>query len=401
MPFGGLRTAAADMPQTWCLKCGGMWMTDAISNVVLFAPLGFMMALCGVRFRNVALIAAAFSLFVECMQFVGLPPGRSPAIADVLSNTSGGIVGALLFGARRQLMPRVERAAERLALAWSVGAVALMALTSVALQAPGASGPRVVLRQSNFEYAPGFSWFAGIADSAVINDFRVSHRGTGPILIETSSAPLDIAMDVWLHGATPPQRFAPIVFLHEPGDTNSFATIGNRRGDAELAVRRRAWQWGLAMPAVHLTDIFAISAASHDQFLRLTARATSAVLMLRAEGEHVRAERIVALTPTLGWTMIQTLIRMDSPLEWLAHYGWLLALVGPTAWWAAQAGRHRARTLCVGALIIGLGGAAIAALFGVARIAPAEWFSMGLLYMVVAVGGTMLVQPIQRQWSTL
>jgi hypothetical protein len=38
-------------------------------------------------------------LGVEALQSVGLPPGRSPALADVMSNTVGGVLGALLLGA--------------------------------------------------------------------------------------------------------------------------------------------------------------------------------------------------------------------------------------------------------------------------------------------------------------
>ena len=81
------------MPPRWCLACGGLWLTDGISNVVLFAPFGLALGGLGVRWRGVLLLSAGFSLGVEYLQSIGVPPARSAAWADVVANAAGGLVG--------------------------------------------------------------------------------------------------------------------------------------------------------------------------------------------------------------------------------------------------------------------------------------------------------------------
>ena len=52
-PWGAIDVAS--MPPRGCLACGGLWLTDGISNVVLFAPFGFALAMLGVRWWVVVL----------------------------------------------------------------------------------------------------------------------------------------------------------------------------------------------------------------------------------------------------------------------------------------------------------------------------------------------------------
>ena len=38
LPFNPI--VSSQIPPQWCLKCGGLWLTDAVSNVLLFVPFG-------------------------------------------------------------------------------------------------------------------------------------------------------------------------------------------------------------------------------------------------------------------------------------------------------------------------------------------------------------------------
>ena len=105
------------MPPRWCLACGGLWLTDGISNVVLFAPFGLALGGLGVRWRGVLLLSAGFSLGVEYLQSIGVPPARSAAWADVVANAAGGLVGGWVLTRRRWLFPASGRVAARLVLA--------------------------------------------------------------------------------------------------------------------------------------------------------------------------------------------------------------------------------------------------------------------------------------------
>jgi glycopeptide antibiotics resistance protein len=72
------------------------WMhtADGPLNVVLFVPLGFLLALLLRRPVRAALACAALSLAIECYQCA--LTSRVGAVADVVANSLGGAIGALV-----------------------------------------------------------------------------------------------------------------------------------------------------------------------------------------------------------------------------------------------------------------------------------------------------------------
>lgn len=82
-------------------------VADAILNLVVFVPLGWLLCrtlrtLPALRVSpvvSVAAICAVFSLGVETLQF--FLPTRYSSLIDVLTNTVGAILGALIAGGRR------------------------------------------------------------------------------------------------------------------------------------------------------------------------------------------------------------------------------------------------------------------------------------------------------------
>lgn len=86
---------------------GGLSMVNVVGNVIMFVPLGWLLALV-TRRRLLApvLLGAALSVAIETVQaFIG----RAPDIDDVILNTTGAAVGALIAVAllrlRRPLRP--------------------------------------------------------------------------------------------------------------------------------------------------------------------------------------------------------------------------------------------------------------------------------------------------------
>ncbi|QDW61932.1 VanZ family protein [Oerskovia sp. KBS0722] len=91
---------------------------EAASNVVMFLPFGVLglLVLCGARpavplgraVGFVVLAGFALSLAIELSQLV--IPGRYSTVQDVVMNTTGAVVGAVvvagILGARRSLTPR-------------------------------------------------------------------------------------------------------------------------------------------------------------------------------------------------------------------------------------------------------------------------------------------------------
>ncbi len=71
--------------------------TEVLANVALFVPLGFLLALAFARVWPAVTACLVASAGIEWAQAAYLP-SRVPSSADVLHNTAGGLVGAVLAG---------------------------------------------------------------------------------------------------------------------------------------------------------------------------------------------------------------------------------------------------------------------------------------------------------------
>ncbi|HEX6270347.1 MAG TPA: VanZ family protein [Anaerolineales bacterium] len=81
---------------------------DALANVLLFLPVGFLYRLGQGRPRNAILLGATISAVIETGQF--FIPGRSPSAVDIAMNTFGSALGAGLYDlltARIVMTPRM------------------------------------------------------------------------------------------------------------------------------------------------------------------------------------------------------------------------------------------------------------------------------------------------------
>ncbi|MFT3894743.1 MAG: VanZ family protein [Anaerolineales bacterium] len=80
---------------------------DAISNIILFLPIGFLYRLTTQR-RNAWLLGAAISASIEITQL--FIPARTPSLMDLLNNTMGTALGALIhnvLSSRFALTPNI------------------------------------------------------------------------------------------------------------------------------------------------------------------------------------------------------------------------------------------------------------------------------------------------------
>lgn len=347
LPFGGM--AAEHIPPAWCVRCGSLWLTDVISNVAMFVPFGVALALRRWTVWRVAVVSLLFTVGVEALQSVGVPPGRSPALADVMSNTVGGVLGALLV-----LGWRWQRVASRaqlsvLALAWSALVCAVVAWSGYMLtpvtgrEAARATG--VSAAPSAFGHVPAHGWYEGLTDSAFVGSTRIKRGWSGPVIQQMSFEQFPVAAGVTVRGTDPLYGQIPLLFVHLPNDSAAWLQIAKHDTDVELTVLRRAWRWGLTMPSVYVPQAFADRTVNDARPLTVTANVTTAMLRLQTSGAYAGADSL-ALTPLLGWTLIQPIVIVQSPLAWLAHGCWLFALLAPVGW-CVMCG---ARPLVVGAI---------------------------------------------------
>jgi VanZ family protein len=98
-------------------------LADILQNVILFLPMGFLRRLAGRRLWRAAALGAAVSLCVESLQvFI---PGRVPSAYDLVTNSGGALLGAVLGGRWGPAARRVADRFLRLSPArWTLPAVA-------------------------------------------------------------------------------------------------------------------------------------------------------------------------------------------------------------------------------------------------------------------------------------
>ncbi len=72
------------------------FVLEILANVALFVPIGLLLALAWPRLRvwQTVLVGALMSVLIETVQ--GVMPSRFPTLSDVIANTTGTLIGALI-----------------------------------------------------------------------------------------------------------------------------------------------------------------------------------------------------------------------------------------------------------------------------------------------------------------
>jgi hypothetical protein len=221
----------------WCLLCGGDDTADAIRNVVLFIPLGFLLPLIVPKKRAAFALAVAFTVTIEILQ--QWLPGRDPGIGDMLTNSVGAALGIAAFSSRRGWV----RPSGWFALGAAAVAVSVWVVGGLMLQPSFRTGEQIAL------LAP---------DTAATVRYRApvfwASLGAGQI---TDSMALDpgVLMGALDRGevlrvraiAVPPtDGLAELFSIRDTlrGDGDTFI-LGPDRGVLRLGYRVRGSDWGL------------------------------------------------------------------------------------------------------------------------------------------------------------
>ena len=127
-----LETSETDIPGT-CIWCGHFALADAILNVMLFAPIGFLL---GLRRRADPVRIwgglTMLSALIEATQI--FLPGRFPTLSDVAANSLGAALGLLLAGLWKRGAPVHLRASAKLPLAAGLSAAVVTIGSSLLLR---------------------------------------------------------------------------------------------------------------------------------------------------------------------------------------------------------------------------------------------------------------------------
>ncbi len=123
------------------LGAGPRWLADGILNLCLFVPFGLALGWNARSPAKAVFWGLLLSTLVELAQ--RWMPGRDPSLSDIVANTAGTLVGALIgLRPRAWLVPDASSSAPLTALA--VGATVLVMILTAVLVAPG--GPVAISR---------------------------------------------------------------------------------------------------------------------------------------------------------------------------------------------------------------------------------------------------------------
>jgi glycopeptide antibiotics resistance protein len=86
-------------------------VANVVGNVVMFVPLGWLLRLVTGRTWRAVVVAAAFSTFIETVQFF---TGRAADVDDVVLNTTGALLGAVAVSVVLATVRRPRSRGERL-----------------------------------------------------------------------------------------------------------------------------------------------------------------------------------------------------------------------------------------------------------------------------------------------
>ncbi|MCC6774310.1 MAG: VanZ family protein, partial [Gemmatimonadaceae bacterium] len=133
LPSPPAPAVAVGPPSMFCLSCSDLGGVDAVLNVLLFVPLGAALAAATGRWGASLAVPVALSLAIEFLQLTVIT-GRDASVLDLLTNATGGLIGALIVMRRRTLLTPAPRTARVLALGAAAAAVGVMASTAALLR---------------------------------------------------------------------------------------------------------------------------------------------------------------------------------------------------------------------------------------------------------------------------
>jgi len=344
MPHREEMARVAVTPVT-CVICGDLGGVDFFLNILLFVPLGLGLALAGFSWRRALVLAGLTTFSVELLQ-MKVVPGRDASLGDLIANTLGGGLGALLAAQwRGAVFPSPERA-RRLALAYALVLGWIWSGTAWAL------GPA---------YPQGVRWYGAWA--AELDNF--DHFPGQPLLITAGGEPLlpgpalnqarleDAVVarpSLWFEAVLggPTQRLAPIGSIVD-GVHRDVMLIGQAGEDLVFEVRMRATILKLRNPMASLRN--ALAGTTGDT-VEAEGALRDGAFELRASREGRSTSRRLPLSASWGWSLVAPWAPVLGVGVGVLTAVWVAGLLVLLGYWGGMAGGEARFIAPVTALVL-------------------------------------------------
>ncbi len=324
-----------------CLLCGTRGLADAILNVALFAPLGAALASRWQSALRPILAGFALSGTIELIQI--LIPGRDPVLGDVLFNTLGAGLGAVMTRtASGWVTPAPARA--RLLSVTAIGAALAVLWGGAALLQPAL--PNVGYYG---QWTPEFSDMEQYRGRIV--DARIGAMSIpSAYLRESAKVRADLLSGVPLQvhavAGPRPRAAAPLFNIYDDRQREILSLVVNGN-DLVLNYRMRASL--VLMDQPHLRVNGALEKVREGEPLRIEVRRVQRGFCL-----EVNQERACPLGFTLGdvWGVLFSLELRSQAMLRSFNFLWLCALFAPAGFWLSRSRAPAFAVLAVAALWI-------------------------------------------------
>lgn len=361
-----------------CLICGDRGTGDAILNIVMFVPFGVLLGRRRTALK-VLLLGLALSMGIEVVQ-LGIP-GRFSGLADLLWNSVGALVGAVLVGWVMQALR--EPWPLRAGLHWAAALPAIYLLTLGGLFHPKATGePYVGMITPELG---SFATYGGVVRGAAVNGLEVTHGPLGDASPLPRALEGDWTVRIGGEAGPPPRGIAPLVAVYDTAQTEVLM-VGVFGSD--LVWRERTWASALGFDR----PLF----RWRDAFEEIPSGQRIEVAVQRDGDERCAAVQGTrrcgfGLTPGQTWSFLLSLDGLSETghtvlaLGWMATLSLLVGLIGgprpPTAWaagaWLVIVGLAAVLTPLRPPTPVELSGVLLGLGAGLVLRRPARWFLFG------------------------
>jgi len=357
----------AALTPLWCLVCGSDGGADVLLNLLLFVPFAVGLRLSGLSWWRVVAISALVSFTVETLQYT-VVPGRDASLSDLLTNTSGGGLGALAAPLLPAALGARPQYARRLMFSWA-GLWLASVVVSAWLMRPWVPGDTII----NSRWAPGRQArqpFGGRVTDVMAAGFPLP-RGRVPDSVAQvlrdglRRESIHLRVDA-ISGS--PKAESAWVYAIDLGWV--WSPIFNQQGRTLLfSIPVQADRLGLRSPTIALPAGFPDMAGVP---VRINAREGEHQLRISsAYGGLVRTSEAY-LSPTQGWVLVAVFGLALGSYGQLVTALYLLAWLLPLGYWAARSAMAvGAGGVIAGTLVVGLG--IIPAITGYPPVHWSEW----------------------------
>ena len=366
-----VETTETAIPGT-CIWCGHFALADAILNILLFVPLGYVLGLIGRPSRWRAW--AGLTLLAGAIEFAQVfLPGRFPTLSDVIANSTGAALGLVMAGLWRRGAPVHARRAGPLPLfAGSLAAIVCVGSTLLL---------RPELPESNWfgQWTPDLGHYERYAGEVL--DVRIgSMEVPGQQLENAPEIRADLLagepVEVAFVAGKNPADLAPIFSIYDGMEREIFV-LGQRRADLIVRLRRRASDLTLRAPQA----LFEASAPLPGDTTLVAVTVGRRTICTDLRDDPCRS----ISPPGRGWSLLLGAAPTNG-FERLADGAWLALLFMPLGY------GFRPRTGWWSGLLVGLLGLAAAGLLG-GGVAGAD-----LLTTIAGAGAGLLAGDAEGRW---